>query len=63
MTKNNYIRITRVVFAAIALMHLLRLLYGWHVTIGAVAIPSWGSVVLVFFAGILALHGFNIVER
>lgn len=63
MTKDSYVKITRVVFAAIAFAHLIRLVYGWDVTVGFFTIPPWASVGAIFFAGILALHGFTIVEK
>ena len=33
------------IFAVVALMHAIRLLYGWEVTINGLTIPMWISVV------------------
>jgi hypothetical protein len=42
------------VFAAIALIHLLRVIFGWMVTIVGADVPMWGSVVALVISGILA---------
>ena len=42
-----------VIFALIALLHVLRMVFQVHVTAGAVAIPLWGSIpAVVFFAAL-----------
>ncbi|MBI2508517.1 MAG: hypothetical protein HYV99_00455 [Betaproteobacteria bacterium] len=42
------------VFALVALLHLLRLIYGWEATINGAAIPMWASVLALVIAGGLA---------
>ena len=43
------------VFALVALVHLLRLAYGWEVTINGAAVPTWASGLgLVVAAGLAA---------
>jgi hypothetical protein len=42
------------IFAVIALIHLLRLIFGWVVTIVGADVPMWGSVVALVISGILA---------
>lgn len=42
------------IFAAIALIHLLRVIFGWMVTIVGADVPMWGSVVALVISGILA---------
>ncbi len=45
-----------VVFALVALVHLLRLVYGWEATINGAAVPMWGSVLgLVIAAGLAVM--------
>jgi hypothetical protein len=44
-----------VVFAVVALLHLLRLLQGWEVTIDGVSVPDWVSVVGVVVPAALAV--------
>jgi hypothetical protein len=43
------------IFAVMALIHVLRLLFGWEVTINGVVIPMWASVIGAIIAGILAV--------
>lgn len=42
------------VFAIVALVHLLRLAFGWEATIAGAAVPLWASVLGVVVAGGLA---------
>lgn len=43
------------VFAIVAVIHLLRLLFGWEVTISGAAVPLWASVLgIVIAAGLAA---------
>ena len=42
-------------FALIAFGHLLRVLFGWDVTIGATAVPMWPSLVVVVAFGVLSV--------
>jgi hypothetical protein len=43
------------VFALVALLHVLRLAFGWEVTIQGSVIPMWVSVLGVIIAGGLAI--------
>jgi hypothetical protein len=43
------------VFAIIALMHALRLLRGWDITINGTDIPMWVSIVALVIAAGLAV--------
>jgi hypothetical protein len=42
-----------------AIMHLLRIIFGWDVQIGGVAIPFWVSWLALPIAGALAYFGFH----
>jgi hypothetical protein len=42
------------IFILIAVMHLMRLVFGWEVTINDLVIPMWVSVMALFIAGALA---------
>jgi hypothetical protein len=44
-----------VIFAIVAIMHALRLLLGWGVTIAGIDIPMWVSVAALVIAAGLAL--------
>jgi hypothetical protein len=42
------------IFILIAVMHLMRLVFGWEVTINDLVIPMWVSVMGLLLAGALA---------
>jgi hypothetical protein len=42
------------IFILIAVMHLMRLVFGWEVTLNALVIPMWVSVLGLLIAGALA---------
>ena len=44
-----------VIFAIVALMHMLRLLLGWNATIAGTEIPMWVSVAALVIVGGLAI--------
>ncbi len=52
--KNNALRLSALVFALIALVHLLRLLLGWDMILGAFEAPQWVSLIALIIAGGLA---------
>jgi hypothetical protein len=52
--KRPFTKVAAIIFAAIALVHLLRLIYGWAVTVLGADVPSWTSVVGLAIAGVLA---------
>lgn len=43
------------VFALVAIIHLLRLVYGWEVTINGAAVPMWASGLGLVVVGGLAV--------
>jgi hypothetical protein len=43
------------VFAMVALAHLLRLVFGWEVTINGLTVPLWASVLGIVIAAALAI--------
>ena len=44
-----------VVFAVVALLHLVRIILGWEVIVNGITIPMWVSVVGTVLAGGLAI--------
>ena len=42
------------IFILIAVMHLMRLVFGWEVTLSSLVIPMWVSVIALLIAGALA---------
>jgi hypothetical protein len=57
MKQGAFLLLTSSIFALIALLHALRLIYGWNVTIGAWTVPIWVSAVGFLIAGYLAFQG------
>jgi fatty acid desaturase len=52
--KKPFTSLAAIIFAVIALVHLLRLVYGWAVTIVGADVPTWTSVLGLVIAGGLA---------
>lgn len=52
--KKPFTTLAAIIFAVIALVHLLRLTYGWAVTIVGAEVPTWTSVLGLAIAGVLA---------
>ena len=42
------------IFILIAVMHLLRLIYGWEATLDSMVVPMWVSMVGFLIASVLA---------
>jgi len=40
-----FVALASIIFAVVAILHALRLLYGWEVTINGWAVPMWVSVI------------------
>jgi len=57
MQQTAYNTITAVLFLVIALLHLLRIIFGWPAQIGGLDIPVWVSWVALVVAGALAYFG------
>ena len=53
----------RVIFAVVALFHLVRIFMEWTVIIGDWSIPIWVSWIALIAAGGLSLLGLRLSER
>ena len=51
--------VTATLFLVMAIVHLLRIILGWHVEIGGLSIPFWVSGLAVLVTGALAYFGFT----
>ena len=58
MTQRSFFLITSILFLLIALLHAVRLLQGWQVTIGGAVVPLWVSGIGLAIFGFLAYEGF-----
>jgi len=52
--KRPFTSLAAIIFAVVALVHLMRLIYGWVVTIIGADVPMWTSVLGLVIAGGLA---------
>ena len=59
MNRKTYMTVTATLFLVVAIMHLLRIIFGWQVEIGGLSIPFWVSWLGVLVAGALAYLGFR----
>lgn len=57
-----YLVVTAILFGAVALAHLLRLVYGWPVQLGAEVVPMWISVIGLLVAGGLCIWALALVR-
>jgi len=57
MTEKAFATIAAVIFALVALLHLLRLVMGWSVVIDSWTVPMWVSWVGLVVAGGLSYYG------
>ena len=63
MKQAVFVLVTSSIFALIALLHALRLIYGWNVAIGEWNVPVWVSAVGFLIAGYLAVQGFALKRK
>lgn len=63
MRHKNFISAASLIFSLIALLHLLRISYGWEATIGGWAVPRLLSWIALVAAGYLAYSGFRLLRR
>jgi hypothetical protein len=57
MNLKTFCTVTGAIFAVIALIHLARIFFGWHVTIGGWTVPMWMSWIGFIVASGLAYLG------
>ena len=60
MKQKTFTLTAGVVFSIIAVLHLLRLLFGWEATIGGWNVPLWISCVAIAVSGYLAYTAFKL---
>ena len=63
MTEKTFATIAAVIFALVALLHLLRLVMGWSVVIDSWTVPMWVSWVGLVVAGGLSYYGGRLAMR
>jgi len=63
MGKNKFVFIVSVIFLIIGVAHIFRVLGGWQVQVGNLAIPIWASWIAVILAFYLSFQGFRLAKK
>lgn len=63
MTHKTYLTLTGAIFLLIAVLHLLRAIYGWDAAIGGWVVPLWLSWVALVVAGYLGYQGIKFGKK
>ncbi|MFQ5937114.1 MAG: hypothetical protein ACE5LB_11985 [Acidiferrobacterales bacterium] len=63
MTYKPYCAVSGTLFSVVALAHLMRLMYGWHIQVDDLAVPMWVSWAGLFIPGLLAVWAFRVAFR
>jgi hypothetical protein len=63
MNLKNFTLLAGVIFAIVALAHLLRVFMGWSIVIDNWTVPMWLSWIALVFAGGLSYFGLSLVSR
>jgi len=59
MTQRTFNLTAGTLFLLVAILHALRLLFGWHASMGGWIVPMWVSWAGVVVAGFLAYSAFG----
>ena len=60
MNQKTFTLTTGVIFTLIAVLHILRLLFGWQAVIGGWNVPTWVSGLALVLSGYLAYSAFRL---
>lgn len=63
MGEKHFTFVTGLIFLLIAILHVLRLVYGWKAVIGGWMVPMWLSWVALVIAAYLAYTGFRLSKK
>lgn len=63
MTSKTYFHITGSIFLVIAVLHALRLLFGWTIVLVGWTVPVWFSLFGVLIAGFLSYTAFKLKAK
>ena len=60
MNQKTFFNVAFIIFLLIALLHALRLIYGWNAAIAGWEVPMWLSGLSVVVSGYLAYSAFRL---
>jgi len=63
MERKTYLQLTAVIFAIVALAHLLRAVLGWPIVIAGWIVPVWLSWLAFVVAGGLSYFGLTLAKK
>jgi hypothetical protein len=63
MSEKTFDTIAAVIFGVVALLHLLRIVMGWSITIETWTVPMWFSWIGLVVAGVLSYYGMRLARR
>jgi hypothetical protein len=63
MSLKTFTLLASIIFAIVALTHLLRVFMGWPIIIDNWTVPMWLSWIALVVAGGLSYFGFSLVPR
>ena len=62
MKKNTTLTFSIVIFAAVAILHLLRYILEWDLILNNYSFPQWGSILSVIITSSLAYHLYKLKD-
>jgi len=63
MNHSSYSFVTGLIFLFVAVVHALRLVFQWHVTVQSWAVPVWVSWIALFISAFLAYTGLKLCRH
>jgi hypothetical protein len=63
MSHKTFSLVSGLIFLLAALIHVLRLAFGWQAVLGGWNVPIWVSWIALPIAGFLALEGFVLSRK
>ena len=56
MKKDTILTFATIIFSAVAILHLLRYILGWDLSLNSYSFPQWGSILSAIITVSLAYH-------
>jgi len=63
MTQKNFSLVAGMIFFLVAILHVLRVIFGWETIVGGLLVPIWISYFGFIVAGLLAYQGFKLSRK
>ena len=62
MKKNTILTFATIIFSVVAILHLLRYILGWDLTLNSCSLPEWGSILSIIITTFLAYHLYKLKD-